>query len=377
MQPGDIVVLTRFSNRSIRPGSLVRRGIVAGGVAALLLAALLLVWWSARPGAPEPEPAPGPPVAYAGVPVGPVDPEPDRAEALIQPVALPGDDYRFQDALGPLPFTYEPPLPAPGFAELLAPYTAHGAYVTDRRTEPRPADPGPADPGYADPAPSLDHLYWKRFKTHTLEELPAIVMTALRDEFRPALSPIGARDGKSAGKTFNRVYAIATSVDPHTALALAQMQLRLAPSEPEPLFRAFERYLASAWLAGEHALVGELLESGPAWGDSGTTDHWRPQLTELFAATGEDPPALALRLAVARGDVGAARTILSRLPQASRPRAADAWLARLEGELGAGLDEEARAAFRTRLAAIVPRPQTSEPRPLCGRFAHEKTRNPL
>ena len=266
------------------------------------------------------------------------DPLPPREDAVVQPLALPGDDYRFQDHSGPIPFEYEPPIPAHEMAELLKPYTKFGHYVTDRRTGPRSPDPG-----FSEKTESLSFLYWKGFERYNIEQLRPIVMTALREEFR---GKIAEADGNE--KQFGRLLPTAFSVDPPTGLALAQMQYRLAGPDAQALGKAVDQLVGAAWLAGEHELLRAMLQEGVRWRDATGTTLWRPQLEAIFDPANSDPPGLAFRLHVARGEINKARAELESMPPEARPDHAESWLQRRENGVAAGLDEKARQAIADR-----------------------------
>ena len=279
-------------------------------------------------------------------------------EPAIEPLAYPGGDYKFQEHSGPIPFEYEPPIPAHEMAELLKPVSEFGTYPSDEPETLRPENRSPKE----NPR-SLGDLRWHG-KNRTLPDL----LGAIREELRPGLAK--EKDWRNPLSTALRV---AATVDAATARGLAWANLRLAPANGKAIEKAVNRLALALWRAGEDEALARLLEAGPSASvaarapGAGMPATLSPLLGRQ-SLPDDAPMRQRFRLAVANGDPAAARSALAACPKEKRPAEAKSLVQRLADGLGAGLDEQAREKLAGHLETLARRFEDHS-EPLTKRFA--------
>ncbi len=296
------------------------RWLGAGAALLLLLIVLSLLFW------PEPEEI-DPETPEAEEPTFYVEPTADPEDAAIRPLALRGDDYKFQDHNEVVSFEYQPPISPHKLLRMLEPVARTGHYPGDYAGTLRAENRTPAK----DPV-SLGTLRWHS-KRRTLPDL----LGALRDEVAPTF----AADHEEGPEGFSSALHAASTVDAATVRGLAQMRLRLAEPDPSKLTDALDTLALCLWRERRHGELERLLQAGPDYRPA------EPELTEELAqifdphAAGEDF-LMKMRLAIACGDTETARTALEALPEEKRCQYGELYIERIENGLTAGLDEEGR-----------------------------------
>ena len=279
-------------------------------------------------------------------------------EPAIEPLAYPGGDYKFQEHSGPIPFEYEPPIPAHEMAELLKPVSEFGTYPSDEPETLRPENRSPKE----NPR-SLGDLRWHG-KNRTLPDL----LGAIREELRPGLAK--EKDWRNPLSTALRV---AATVDAATARGLAWANLRLAPANGKAIEKAVNRLALALWRAGEDEALTRLLEAGPSASvaarapGAGMPATLSP-LLDRQSLPEDAPMRQRFRLAVANGGLAAARSALAAWPKEKRPAEAKSLVQRLEDGLAAGWDEKAREKLAGHFETLARRFEDHR-EPLAKRFA--------